>query len=423
MFLKRNLPALAALGLILGCAHVQKTPPSSEAPPILTATLTPTAAPSAVKTTTLAFVGDIMMGGSAAYKLKTEGPDSFFTRTTDLLKLADVVTGNLEGPLGLTGKKTPNKKYTFLVDPSAATGLAHAGFSLLTLANNHTMDFGVEALQSTIEALENNGLKHAGAGFNEAQARQPAWLDVKGRKVAVLAYSLTYPTSYWANAKRAGCASADGYHMKEDIQAARAAGAGLVFVCCHWGKEKHTKLEWYQTTLAHLAIEAGADGVICHHPHIWQALEVYQGKPIAYSIGNFAFGSFSTSTTQSGILYLTFDEKGQWLGGKVIPLNVNNYRVRFCPEPMKEPASKKFWEYLQKLSLKKVVTKVKGKKKVKWIHKVDLTWDGSQITWVAPAPVTEAIAPTATPTPISTPSSIETPTSNTVGSVPGASDQ
>jgi poly-gamma-glutamate capsule biosynthesis protein CapA/YwtB (metallophosphatase superfamily) len=137
-----------------------------------------------------------MMGGSAAHKLKTEGPDSFFTHTTTLLKQADIAMGNLEGPLGVEGEKFPHKKYNFLVDPSSATGLAHAGFKLLTLANNHTMDFGEEALQSTLAALDAQGLQHCGAGTNDEAARKPAIFEVKGHKVAVLAYSLTYPTEY-----------------------------------------------------------------------------------------------------------------------------------------------------------------------------------------------------------------------------------
>jgi poly-gamma-glutamate capsule biosynthesis protein CapA/YwtB (metallophosphatase superfamily) len=298
----------------------------------------------------LAFVGDIMMGGSAAHKLKTDGPDSFFVHVAPLLKQADLVTGNLECPLGIGGVKFPNKKYNFLVDPSSAKGLSRAGFKLLTLANNHIMDFGVDALQSTFKALESNGLKHAGAGMNESRARRPAFFDVKGRKVAILAYSITYPAEYWARENKPGCASASGPEMKRDISSARAKGADLVIVCVHWGQEKKTKLRYYQPTLAHLAIDAGADAVIGHHPHIWQEVEVYRGKPIAYSLGNFCFGSFSSSTTMSGILYLSFDRENRWIGGKIVPVNVNNYQVQFSPAPMKPDQAKNFFRYLTRLS-------------------------------------------------------------------------
>jgi poly-gamma-glutamate synthesis protein (capsule biosynthesis protein) len=290
-----------------------------------------------------------MMGGTASHKLKSEGPDSFFVHTAPLLQKADLAMGNLEGPLGLQGENTVKKKYTFLIDPIAAVGLAHAGFKLLTLANNHTMDFGPQALQSTLEALDKNGLKHTGAGMNETQARMPAWFDINGRKVAVLAYSLTEPTEFWANDSKPGCAHANPEAMREDIQKARAAGAQLVFVCCHWGREKQTKLRNYQPYIAHAAIDAGADAVVGHHPHIWQQLEVYHGKPIAYSIGNFAFGSL-TQLSASGILYLSFDAKNQWAGGKIAPLDVNNYRVHFASRPMTPKNAKKFFDYLEEAS-------------------------------------------------------------------------
>jgi len=344
----------------------------------------------------LAFTGDIMMGGRAADKLKTEGPDSFFTYTTPLLSRADIAMGNLEGPLGLTGKNTVKKKYTFLVDPSAALGLAHAGFKLLTLANNHTMDFGVTALQSTLKALDEQGLKHTGAGMNLAEARQPAWFEMKGRKVAVLAYSLTYPSEFWATEKSPGCAPAHADLMKEDIQAARAKGADLVMVCCHWGQEKHTRLRYYQPDLAHMAIDAGADAVVGHHPHIWQGLEVYHGKPIAYAIGNFSFGTL-TGIKASGILYLSFDAKNHWAGGKIFPMDVNNYQVQFAPRPMQPKAAKGFYDYLKKMS-----------------KSADLSFGESEFEWKAPE-VDASVVPT--PTAISTPTT--EPGDNPNGSLPG----
>ena len=420
MSLKRILLFFTAtLFLATGCAPLKKVVQETSVLP--TPTSSPTPAPLAMQTSsqaiTLAFTGDIMMGGSAALKLKSQGPDSFFTYTAPLIQQADIAMGNLEGPLGTIGEKFPHKKYNFLVFPTAAAGLAHAGFKLLTLANNHTMDFGVEALQSTLAALDGQGLKHAGAGLNETEARQPAWFETKGHKVAVLAYSLTYPTEYWATATRAGCAVASGPDMREDIAKARTQGADIVIVCCHWGQEKKTRLRGYQPTLAHLAIDAGADAVVCHHPHIWQGLEVYQGKPIAYAIGNFCFGTL-TSISQSGILYLTFGEKGRWLGGRILPLNVLNSRVNFAARPMDLKNSRKFFSYLHKLS-----------------KKADLGMAGSEILWKAPGPLPEE-APTApqpaipgpsiTPTiPVTPPPQrVFTPTpdpgGNPEGSVPGA---
>lgn len=415
MFSKRFLLLLAAALWTTGCAGVKRsvqptpegtTPALGQAEPAPTPSGEPTPSVPAVikssgKTLTMAFVGDIMMGGSSSYKLKTEGPDTFFAKTSPFLKQADIVTGNLEGPLGLTGKKVKRKKYTFLVDPSCAPGLAKAGFHLLTLANNHIMDYGAEALTSTFAALEEAKLKHAGAGGNEAEAREPAWFEIKGRKVAVLAYSLTEPTQYWAGEKRPGCAAASGPDMREDIQKAKDKGAQLVFVTCHWGQEKKTVLRYYQPTLAHLAIDAGADGVIGHHPHIWQSLEVYKGKPIAYAIGNFAFGTL-TSIKDSGILYLTYDDKGQWVGGKILPLNVYNYQVQFCPEPMKDKASVGFFNYLKKLS-----------------KTAELSLEGTVIDWKAPPPPSDPTSKPAVSNPTAVPTENAEEAENPSGSLPG----
>ncbi len=415
MFPKHVLiSASIVLLLATSCAPVQKMvqkPGEPVAEPTSTPIATAVAEASSNEPLTVAFTGDIMMGGSADHKLKTEGPDSFFIHTAPLLKEADLAMGNLEGPLGTGGEKFPHKKYNFLVDPSAATGLAHAGFKLLTLANNHTMDFGLEALQSTMAALDAQGLQHCGADINEAAARKPAWFEIKSHKVAVLAYSLTYPTEYWATDTRPGCAAASGPDMREDIQKARSQGADIVIVCCHWGQEKKTRLRYYQPDLAHLAIDAGADAVVCHHPHIWQQLEVYKGKPIAYAIGNFCFGTL-TSISQSGILYLTFGDRGAWLGGRIIPLNVLNYQTHFATRPMTEKAAVAFYLYLKKLSKKADLRMVKA-------ETPEILWTAPSLPQGEPA-VSTAIVPVPTPTLGVVPTSTPDPAGNPEGSVPGA---
>ena len=226
-----------------------------------------------------------------------------------------------------------------------------------------------------------------------------------------MAYSLTEPTEYWATDTRAGCAAASGPDMRDDIARAHREGADLVVVCCHWGQEKHTRLRGYQPTLAHLAIDAGADAVVCHHPHIWQTLETYHGKPIAYAIGNFCFGTL-TSISQSGILYLTFGENGRWLGGRITPLNVLNYQVHFESRPMNKKNAEKFFAYLHKFS-----------------KSADLKMRGSEIEWKSPEAGSEstiqpASGPSANPTPLPTLAVMPTPTvdpkGNPEGAVPGA---
>jgi poly-gamma-glutamate synthesis protein (capsule biosynthesis protein) len=209
-------------------------------------------------------------------------------------------------------------------------------------------------------------LKHSGAGKDAVTARQPAIVTVADRRIAVLAYSLTYPSEFWAGATKPGTAQGDGYDIRQDVAAARQAGADLVFVCMHWGQEGKTKLRGYQPSLASLAFESGADAVIGHHPHIWQGLGVIQGKPVAYSLGNFVFGSYSTKVTRSGILFLTFDEDNKWTGGKVFPLNVHNGSVQFSPRPLAGAEGRKFADHLATLS------------QPLGAH---LRWDGTAVQW------------------------------------------
>ena len=134
------------------------------------------------------------------------------------------------------------------------------------------------------------------------------------------------------------------------LRKAREDGADLVFVVVHWGREKQTKLRPYQRPLAHAVIDAGADGVVGHHPHIWQGMEVYKGKPIAYSIGNFAFGSYSAAAKDSGLLRLVYDGKDAFAGASIVPLNVHNAVVQFDPRPLTGQRLTDFFLQLKTLS-------------------------------------------------------------------------
>lgn len=310
---------------------------------------------------TLAFVGDILLGASSLQKLEEEGPHVFFEHTAAFLQAADITCGNLEGPLSLRGTPFQHKTFTFRTPPKAAEGLKQAGFDVVTLANNHIMDFGLEALEDTQETLTRHGIAFCGAGRNLEEARRPACLTVKGKNIAFLSYSRTLPADFWATRTRAGCAPAFENFVTEDIRAARAEGADFVIVQFHWGQEKSTHLRAYQKTLAYAAIASGADAVIGHHPHIWQPLELYQGKPIAYSIGNFTFGSRSSSVSTSGILYLIFDPNGSFLRGEILPLDVNNFRVHFVPKQLDPPHAQSFFHQLAALSPNAVLTLLENK--------------------------------------------------------------
>lgn len=272
-------------------------------------------------------VGDIMLAGKASASFARLGYDYPFAATVSALKNGDIAVGNLETPIALNGTEFKNKKFRFKTDPRAATALKRAGFSILTLANNHMLDFGDDGLRETIYNLDHQGIQHSGAGETLAMARREALVNCNGGKIAFLAYSLTYPEEFYAGNKRAGTAPGFQPYYQEDIARARTV-ADYVVVSFHWGMEKAVMPKSYQVAAAHRAVDAGADLVLGHHPHVLQGIEHYKGSVIFYSLGNYAFGSLSSSD-RSVIARVTLDNGVKEV--ELIPLNVLNSEVRFQP--------------------------------------------------------------------------------------------
>ena len=287
--------------------------------------------PAAASEVVINAVGDIMLAGSATKTFARLGYDYPFAATEVELKRGDITVGNLEAPIATRGEEFTGKRYRFCAPPQSAAALKRAGFTVLTLANNHTMDFGRPALLETLRHLDRNGLFHAGAGPSLAAAREQALVQVKGTKVAFLAYSLTFPKEFYATGNRAGTAPGWPCYVSKDIARAKAA-ADYVVVSFHWGTEGATSPSPYQTAAARAAVDAGADVVLGHHPHVLQGIERYKEGIILYSLGNFAFGSLSHSAGRSVIARITLDNGVK--GVELVPLNVRNSEVRYQPRPL-----------------------------------------------------------------------------------------
>ncbi len=275
-------------------------------------------------------VGDIMLAGKWSGSLASLGYDYPFAATATALKDGDITVGNLEAPLAQGGMEFKNKRFRFKTDPRAAAALKRAGFSILTLANNHMMDFGSDGLLETIYNLDRQGILHSGAGETLAAARREVLASCNGSKIAFLAYSLTYPAEFYAGGKHAGTAPGFPPYIREDIARARAA-ADYVVVSFHWGAENAATPKSYQVSVAHRAVDAGADLVLGHHPHVLQGIERYKGSVIFYSLGNYAFGSLS-GTDRSVIARVTLDKGVKEV--ELIPINILNSEVRFQPRPL-----------------------------------------------------------------------------------------
>ena len=303
--------------------------------------------PSFAREIVINVVGDIMLAGSGSKTFKRVGYDYPFAATAAELKKGDIVIGNLESPIARGGEEFLNKKYRFRSAPQTAAALKNAGFSIVTLANNHMMDFGRTALEETRRYLDGAGISYAGAGESLDEARKGAIITVKGIKVAFLAYSLTLPEEFYATADRPGTAPGYFRFYREDIAEARKV-ADYVVVSFHWGTESRDMPNPYQVTAAHCAIDAGADVVIGHHPHVLQGIECYRKGVVLYSLGNFAFGSASKSSDRSVIARVYLDNGVK--GVELIPLNVLNRDVHFQPRVLSGKKGQRVIDHLNRIS-------------------------------------------------------------------------
>jgi hypothetical protein len=222
-----------------------------------------------------------------------------------LIEGADLAIANFENPAP-DRPRYHTSGTVFSADPALIAGLANAGIDFVSLANNHIRDAGGPGVLQTIANLDRNGIASSGSGKDLATARQPGLFKVNGMTVAILAYD-AIASGYHATATRIGSAPLVASYVRQDVKSARAAGADLVIVFPHWGTEYRSKPFAAQQKLARLIIDAGADMVIGNHAHWAAAMEVYQGKPIWYALGNFVFDQTWSEPTMEGItLELTF---------------------------------------------------------------------------------------------------------------------
>ena len=247
----------------------------------------------------MVFVGDIMLDETPGQFIK-RGKDPFKS-FAPILDTADISIGNLECVVGTSGKKE-DKPYTFMANPRVIPVLKRH-LSAVSLANNHSADFGTQAFSQMLDLFDKDGLRYFGAGRNISEAHQPIFFTVKGKRIAVLGYNEFFPRSFEALDDRPGIAwSEDDYVIYDIKQAREKYQANYVIVFPHWGIEHEKIASTRQVHLAHLMIENGADAVIGGHPHVTQNIEIYKGKPIFYSLGNFVFNGFNEDDSNTGWL-------------------------------------------------------------------------------------------------------------------------
>ncbi len=268
--------------------------------------------PPAEERITLVAVGDIMLSRSIEERMRAYGTFFPFQIFAPLLQEADIAVGNLECVLALGGEPA-EKPYTFRAHPDMAAGLAEAGFDLLSLANNHALDYGPEGLEETIAALELRGIRSVGAG---PQAEGPVILEVRGLRVAFLARNTI-------GSPQEGIAwGGDEEALRRGI---RGAGeqADVVVLLLHAGLEYAAEATPEQRRLARAAVEAGADLVIGHHTHTTLETERHLDGWIAYGLGNFVFDIDIVDTARNGaILRVVLGREGvtrlDWIPTRIV---------------------------------------------------------------------------------------------------------
>ena len=294
---------------------------------------------------TLGFAGDIYFSDYVlqAYD-SVGGPDGILDGTLrEAVSTSDFFVANQEFPFSNAGTPAKDKEFTFRISPDRVHIMQEIGTDCVTLANNHVLDYGAEALVQNNALLDAAGIRRTGAGAGLAEAEQLVILEAKGKKIGILAGSRVYPDAGWAaGPTHAGVLSAyDPGRLIADIQKSKAE-CDYLAVAIHWGIEKKQVPENYQKEMGHKFIDAGADIVIGSHPHVLQGIEYYAGKPILYSMGNFIFNS---SIPETMLGRITFKEDGS-TSLQVIPAVASGGRTAVLPEAKREA----FFQKLQGLS-------------------------------------------------------------------------
>jgi poly-gamma-glutamate synthesis protein (capsule biosynthesis protein) len=193
-----------------------------------------------------------------------------------------------------------DKPFTFRAHPRVLK-LLKKHFDAVSLANNHTGDFGHAAFDQMLGFLTQAKMPFFGGGRDLHQAHQPLLFKRKGITIAVLGYNEFFPRSFEADVDRAGSAWSDDEQVVADIKAAREVHhADVVIPFMHWGVEDEPLATTRQQSLAKRMIDAGADAVVGSHPHVTQNTEFYKGRPIVYSLGNFVFDGYSSLENTTG---------------------------------------------------------------------------------------------------------------------------
>lgn len=291
---------------------------------------------------TLMFSGDVLFTWNLQERYEKSGVNGIISN--DLLQellAADIYMLNEDFPFSERGEAGANGEYSFRIEKKWASIFQEIGVDIVTLANNHSFDYGKDALTDTIKTLQSMGIGHVGAGMTLEEAKEPLIYTKGEYNIGFLGATRIIPIYDWTAGKDTPgvMTTYDPDILLEGIKEAKKS-CDFVVIYVHWGKEKEETPEDYQRDLAKQYIDAGADLVVGSHSAIPQGIEYYKGKPIVYSLGNFMFNSKEFNTMS---LKVEIDENKK-ANLYVLPCKTSNAYMSFLKE------KEEFYERIEKLS-------------------------------------------------------------------------
>ncbi|MDR0843703.1 MAG: CapA family protein [Tannerella sp.] len=257
----------------------------------------------------ICFTGDLLLDRGVREQINRKGADALFVGVSPVWANYDAVIVNLECPA--TTRQAPvNKRYIFRADPQWLPALQKAGITHAALANNHTYDQGRGGLEDTYRNLQEAHITPIGAGSNAPQACSPVFISKGNIKVAVF-NSVLLPLENWVYLEdEPSICQASVEELCEQIRQLKAKAECYIVVVLHWGIEYAGRPQLQQRQDACRLIDAGADAIVGHHPHVFQPEETYRDKTIFYSLGNFIFDARREDANQGVMAGFTFTSKG-----------------------------------------------------------------------------------------------------------------
>jgi len=291
----------------------------------------------------LFFVGDVMLGRYVGQTMDKEGYDYPYQKLGDMLKGYDLVVANLEGPVLEKYNYSPESQFQFSFSPKSLVELNKTGFNLVSLGNNHGVDYGNAGAEETRQHLAKTGIAFAGHPVRMSTSTSVVRRTVHERTISFISLNATFP-------------SFDEQGATSLVESERSDNPNnFLILAIHWGEEYKLVANATQERLARAFVDAGADLIIGHHPHVVQNVEVYKGKAIFYSLGNFIFDQWFSKDVreQLGIKLILTANSTRF---NLVPF----YRARMQPVPMVDEQRQQFLDALADRSSPELAPHIKA---------------------------------------------------------------